>query len=389
MNRPLLRDTVAAPLVFFTGGTALRALSRHLAAHAVPAVHIVTTFDSGGSTAVLRRAFAMPAVGDIRHRLGALADPAVVPPRVLDIWEWRMPQEGDPGQLRDELRAIGEAWHAFWLDVPERFAAPLRRYYCDFLAHMPADFDPHGACFGNLVIAGGFLRHERRLDPILAACARLFAVRGSVLPVVEGSFHLAAELSNGVIRVGQHLFGAPAQPVRRLFLTVHDPDHGVCEPTPCRPRIVTRAAAAIGAAGLLCYPMGSFYSSVLANLLPEGVGRCVAAAGCPKVFIPNSGGDKECPSCTILGQVECLLRALQADAAGIGISRLLTHVLVDSRQGRYGGQEDLVRLRELGINVIDAAIVMPDEPQRHDPQAVSAQLLRLRDENPQESAIHA
>ena len=125
MNRPPLRDTPAAPLVFFTGGTALRALSRHLAAHAVPAVHIVTTFDSGGSTAVLRRAFAMPAVGDIRHRLGALADPAVVPPRVLDIWEWRMPQEGDPGQLRDELRALGEAWHAFWLDVPERFAAPL------------------------------------------------------------------------------------------------------------------------------------------------------------------------------------------------------------------------------------------------------------------------
>ena len=56
MNRPPLRDTPAAPLVFFTGGTALRALSRHLAAHAVPAVHIVTTFDSGGSTAVLRRA---------------------------------------------------------------------------------------------------------------------------------------------------------------------------------------------------------------------------------------------------------------------------------------------------------------------------------------------
>ena len=173
MNRPPLRDAAAAPLVFFTGGTALRALSRHLAAHADAAVHIVTTFDSGGSTAVLRRAFAMPAVGDIRHRLGALADPAVVPPRVLDIWEWRMPQEGDPGQLREELRAIGEAWHAFWLDVPERFAAPLRRYYCDFLAHMPADFDPHGACFGNLVIAGGFLRHDRRLDPILAACARL------------------------------------------------------------------------------------------------------------------------------------------------------------------------------------------------------------------------
>ena len=92
---------------------------------------------------------------------------------------------------------------------------------------------------------------------------------------------------------------------------------------------------------------------------------------------------------TIIGQVEELLQALQADAPDADVSRLLTHVLVDSRQGRYGGQDDLARLRELGIEVIDAAIVMPDEPQRHDPQAVSAQLLRLRDANRQESAVHA
>ena len=389
MNRPPLRENGVAPLVFFTGGTALRALSRHLAALAVPAVHIVTTFDSGGSTAVLRRAFAMPAVGDIRHRLGALADPAVVPPRVLDIWEWRTPQDGDPDRLREELRAIGEAWHSFWLDVPESFAAPLRRYFCDFLAQMPADFDPHGACFGNLVLAGGFLRHERRLDPILAACGRLFAVRGSVLPIVEGSFHLAAELQDGSIRIGQHRFGMPTQPVRRLFLTVHDPDHGVCEATPCRPRIVTRAAAAIGAAGVLCYPMGSFYSSVLANLLPEGVGRHIAAADCPKVFIPNSGGDKECPSCTIAGQVDFLLRTLRTDVPDADVSRLLTHVIIDGRQGRYEGRGDREYLQQLGIRVIDAAVVMPDEPQRHDPKAVGALLLRLRDENRQESASHA
>ena len=388
MNRPPLRDA-AAPLVFFTGGTALRALSRHLAAHAVPAVHIVTTFDSGGSTAALRRSFAMPAVGDIRHRLGALADPGVVPPRVLDIWEWRMPREGNPECLREELRALGEAWHPFWLDVPERFAAPLRQYFCDFLAHMPADFDPCGACFGNLVIAGGFLRHGRRLDPILAACARLLAIRGAVVPIVEGSFHLAAELSNGAIRIGQHCFGDAPRPVRRLFLTVHDPDHGVCEATPCRPRMVARAAAAIGAAGLLCYPMGSFYSSVLANLLPEGVGRRIAAADCPKVFIPNSGGDKECPSGTVAGQAETLLQTLRADAPDAAVSRLLTHVLVDSRQGRYVGSAETERLRNLGIRVIDAAIVMPDEPQRHDPQAVGDLLVSLRDENRREPLSHA
>lgn len=388
MSTGALEDRGPGPLVFFTGGTALRALSRHLAAQSVPAVHIITTFDSGGSTAALRRAFAMPAIGDIRHRLGALADPGVVPPRVLDIWEWRLPSEGNADHLRAELCAIGEAWHPFWLDVPEVFATPLRRCFRDFLEHMPADFNPHGACFGNLALAGGFLRHGRRLDPILAACARLLAVRGAVLPIVEGSFHLAAELQDGRILVGQHHFAALPQAVRRLFLTVHDPDHGVCEATSCRPRINTRAATAICLAGAICYPMGSFYSSVLANLLPEGVGRSIAAAGCPKIFIPNSGGDKECPSCTIAGQAELLLQALRRDVPDAPASRLLTHVLIDSRQGIYGGLEDLSLLRKQGMTIIDAAVVMPDEPQRHDPQAVCAALLHIRDAGRQEFPAH-
>ena len=46
-------------LVFFTGGTALRDLSRELIRYTHNSVHLVTPFDSGGSSATLRRAFAM------------------------------------------------------------------------------------------------------------------------------------------------------------------------------------------------------------------------------------------------------------------------------------------------------------------------------------------
>ena len=81
-------------LVFFTGGTALRDLSRQLTSYTHNSVHLITPFDSGGSSAALRRAFAMPAVGDIRNRLLALADSDLVPRSVLDFCARRLPGEG-------------------------------------------------------------------------------------------------------------------------------------------------------------------------------------------------------------------------------------------------------------------------------------------------------
>ena len=61
-------------ILFFSGGTASRQLSRELIHYSHNSIHVITTFDSGGSSAELRRAFGMPAVGDLRNRLLALAD---------------------------------------------------------------------------------------------------------------------------------------------------------------------------------------------------------------------------------------------------------------------------------------------------------------------------
>ena len=61
-------------ILFFSGGTALAPVAAELSRHTRNAVHVITTFDSGGSSAELRRVFDMPAVGDIRARIMALAD---------------------------------------------------------------------------------------------------------------------------------------------------------------------------------------------------------------------------------------------------------------------------------------------------------------------------
>lgn len=376
----------ARPL-FFSGGTALRETSRALARRTRHSLHLLTTFDSGGSSAALRRAFAMPAVGDIRNRLVALADAEAVPAAAIDFFTRRLPAEGDPAMLRQELLALGQAAHPVWRTLPEDYARAFRLHLGHFLRRMPPTFDPRLASLGNLLLAGGYLRHKRDLTPPIALFSQLLQVRGTVLPTVEESLHLACELADGSLVVGQHRFKALPAPVARLLLTVHEPDRPAenaeaapAGATPCRPRLSPVAAEHLRAADLICYPVGSFYSSVLANLLPSGVGLAVARRACPKVFIPNSGHDAELCGLGVAGQVAAILRTLREDAPWARTDELLHLVLVDSRHGRYEGGLGPGTLRELaslGVRVLDRDMVTEAEPGRHDPEAVAGALLEI------------
>ncbi len=365
------------PPVFFTGGTALRELSRTFARSGADTVHLVTTFDSGGSTARLRAAFAMPAVGDLRNRLVALADTSRCGEEILRCLETRLPAEGDPEDLRLAVRAMADPDHPVWRGVSPLPARTLQDCLQAFLRNMPAAFDARQACLGNLCMAGKYLLEHRSLSGAMALFARLLHIRGQILPIVEESLHLAAELADGSLLTGQHLFKNLPSPVRRLFLTVHEPGRGSGRPEPCRPRAAAPALARLRSAGLVCYPMGSFFSSVLANLLADGVGKAVAGLDCPKVFIPNTGTDSELLGLSLRDQVRCLLSVLGQDAPDAGPSDFLTHVLLDRRSGRYPGDPDeLAReLKPLGIRVADENLVLPDG-RRHDPEATAAWLLR-------------
>ena len=388
-------------LTFFTGGTALRALSRELTRHTHNSVHLVTTFDSGGSSAALRHAFAMPAMGDIRNRLLALADSHVVPASVLDFCASRLPSQeefwaadaaraaggGDPAAfLRRKLVETGRAGHAVWAGMPGVFADALRLHLNFFLQRMPPDFDPYRACFGNLVLAGGYLHHKRDFGPVLAFFSRLLQTRGVVRPIVNESLHLAAELDNGSVLVGQHRFRDLPRPVKRLFLTVHEPERLHSREYPqlaasaCRPPLAPASSVYLSSAGAICYPMGSFYTSVLANLLPQGVGRTVAEARCPKIFIPNSGGDAELFGLGIAGQAAMILRHLREDAPEAATGGLLHYVLADSRHGRYeGGLGPEVRraVEDMGVRLMDRPLVYENDPQHHDPELTARALLEL------------
>ena len=394
-DRSALPPELGPRVVFFTGGTALRALSQHLTKHTHNSVHLVTPFDSGGSSAALRRAFGMPAVGDLRNRLLALADTSLVPQSVLDFCNMRLPdgaegqEQGQRAALLRRLYEIGSEKDPVWQDVPRIFGEVLRVHLRYFLEKMPPSFDPGKASLGNLVLAGGYLHHGGQFAPVLGLVSRLLHVHGTVLPVVSESLHLAAELEDGSTMVGQHKltgYGQPSplhSPIRRLFLTVHSPESGLPTREECVPRLHPLAATYVRAADAICYPMGSFYTSVVANLLPAGVGSAVAEARCPKFYIPNTGGDPEQRGLSVAGAVHALLQVLRRDAGDLPAQRLLQSVVLDLRHGRYE-DVDVDGIRAQGVSVHDMPLGCVG--QHHDAaltaQAVLDMTLQAREVSP-------
>jgi 2-phospho-L-lactate transferase/gluconeogenesis factor (CofD/UPF0052 family) len=103
--------------------------------------------------------------------------------------------------------------------------------------------------------------------------------------------------------------------------------------------------------------MGSFYSSIIANLLVGGLGEAIAGNGSPKVYIPSTGLDPECLDHTIMNQVERLISYASQGQPEIKPTDVLNYVLVDQKNGQYVGKLDREELAQLGIQVIDHELV--------------------------------
>ena len=106
-ERALRAPDLGPKILFFSGGTALRRLSRRLVRYTHNSIHVITPFDSGGSSAVLRKAFGMPAVGDLRNRLMALADRSVQGnPEMFRLSAYRFDLQKPLPDLKQELDEV-------------------------------------------------------------------------------------------------------------------------------------------------------------------------------------------------------------------------------------------------------------------------------------------
>ena len=363
-------------VLFFSGGTALTGISRELKLYTHNSIHLVTPFDSGGSSAKLRKAFAMPSIGDLRSRLTALADENITGnPEIYKLFTHRFPSSGKAGDLLARLELMINGKEPLVAAIPNPMRRLIRNQLGYFREAMPADFDLRGASTGNLVLAGGYLNNHKHLDPIIYLFSKLVDVLGTVRAVVNNDLHLAARLEDGSCIVGQHhLTGketAPLQsPVRELLLSA-DPDTLV----PAIAEMRKKNCRLIQRAELICYPPGSFYTSLIANLLPRGVGSAIAGADCPKIYIPSLGHDPEQIGMSVESSVETLLEYLQKDSGKNG--GLLDYVLIDSKRGDYPQPLPGRALRKLGIEVIDTRLVSKRSAPYYDSELLVCALLSL------------
>ncbi|MCF8098408.1 MAG: 2-phospho-L-lactate transferase CofD family protein, partial [Desulfarculaceae bacterium] len=172
-------------VLFFSGGSGPGPMCRELINYTHNSVHLITPFDSGGSSAVLRRAFAMPAVGDLRNRMMALSDMSVRGnAEVRRLFAYRLPLDADAGELVERLDAMTAGGDPLVAAIPDPLRKIIRNHLNYFLMAMPSDFNLAGASIGNLVLVGGYLNNGRHLDPVIFLFSKLAEVRGVVRPVV-------------------------------------------------------------------------------------------------------------------------------------------------------------------------------------------------------------
>lgn len=289
-------------IVAIGGGTGLSTMLRGLKKHTKNLTAIVTVADDGGGSGMLRREIGMLPPGDIRNCMQSLAN---VEPIMEQLLAYRF-QEGSLS----------------------------------------------GQSFGNLLLAalngitGSF-------EQAVAQMSQVLAITGRVLPVTGADVQLGAVFENGSRVVGESkIFSFKKEQDCRIDHVFLIPEH---------PGALSSALEAIRRADLIVLGPGSLYTSIIPNLLVDGVVEEICRARALKLYVCNiMTQEGETEGYTAADHVCALLEH--------GDSGLLDVCLVNSEQVRPGlveryQQEDAAplvvdreRFEQLGLNLVEKPV---------------------------------
>jgi uncharacterized cofD-like protein len=309
-------------IVAIGGGTGLSTLLRGLKHHTSNITAIVTVTDDGGSSGKLIKDKGMIPPGDIRNCMVALADAET---SMTGLFQHRF--KNDSGSLS-------------------------------------------GHSMGNLLIAALVDQAKGDFEKAIEIASDVLAIRGRVVPSTLFHVSLRAELEDGREICGETAIVQAGGHIRKLHL----------EPRECKP--TKEALEAIRTADLVVIGPGSVFTSIIPNLLVEGIVKALEDSRAQKVYICNVMTQPgESDSFSASQHVSAILANVTGhpfDIVLLNNAMPTTDALKKYLESdQHFVEADIDRVRALGFRAIQGNFMSESDFVRHNPMKLAARLISL------------
>ena len=311
-------------VVAIGGGTGLSTLLRGLKLYTKHITAIVTMADDGGGSGMLRQDLGMLPPGDIRNCLEALAN---CEPMMSQLMHYRF-----------------------------------------------TDGTLAGQSFGNLFLAAldGIMPS---FDAAVASLSTVLAITGRVLPVTNENVQLVATLENGVKVVGESRIG-PIKTEQQCRISR-------IRLLPERPKALPAALTAISEADMIVLAPGSLYTSIIPNLLVDGIVDAISRSEALKIYVCNvmtQPGETE--GYTVSDHIRALFKHSRPDLFRIClVNSMPIPPLVAQHYADEGAEVmlcDQGACEALGVEIVSRPVSTVDSGHvRHNPGHLARELMDL------------
>lgn len=314
------RSNKGPEVVAFGGGTGLSNLLRGLKKTSDNLTAVVTVADDGGSSGRLRDEMGILPPGDIRNCLVALADRE---PLMEKLFQHRFESEGGL----------------------------------------------EGHSFGNLYIAA-MTEVLGDFEDAVRASSKILKIRGKVLPATNEDIKLGAIYHDEEKRIGESAIPVHNKEINKVFLY---PENASTTP---------EVRESISNADVIVIGPGSLYTSILPNLLINGIVEEIKKSNALKLYVCNVMTQPgETDDYTASDHAEAII-----DHCG---ENIFDYMILNNRhgteelrkkyeaEGAYPVEIDYQRLKELNVEIIEEDLLKKDSYLRHDPDALANLIYRL------------
>lgn len=308
-------------IVVIGGGTGLAVLLRGLKKYTSNITAVVSVADDGGSSGRLRNQLGMLPPGDVRNCLVALADREVI---MEEMFNYRFKQGKDL-----EGHNLGNLILAAMVDIYGNFEEAIRQ------------------------------------------TSKVLAIRGKVVPSTLEHLVLRATLEDGSVIVGESNIGKAEIPIKQISII------------PALAKPVDEALEAIGEADAIIFGPGSLYTSIIPNLLVEGLTAAVRASSATKIYICNvmtqPGETTGYTASQHLKALidhggEHLIEYIVLNNQPISDSNLINKYFTDNAEQV---EIDHARLAKMGVKVYEDNMLDEDVLVRHNPDSLARAIIKL------------